>query len=158
MTAPVIRRLTPLDTTAITDVATHLSREWGLSLGYSFEETVKWCFEVARATDQCILVATEKDAIVGMVLVVDNDLETETSLTPWLSALYVVPSARRRGIGRFLTAAAANFARQTNATALYLYAASGPLVTYYGKLGLQELSRFVRQGVDYVIMQHPLSD
>jgi GNAT superfamily N-acetyltransferase len=43
-------------------------------------------------------VAVEDSIPVGMVSLKEQDLHTHKHLTPWLSALYVIPSYRKRGI------------------------------------------------------------
>nr|WP_298684429.1 GNAT family N-acetyltransferase [uncultured Dongia sp.] len=152
----VVRRLRPLDEADIREVATCLSREWGLALGYTPDETLDWCQSVAGTQDQCILIAHRDSAMVGIVMVVDNDLEIETDRTPWLSALYITPGHRGQGIAHHLIDAAQDFVRNAGGTELYLYAAKGRLITFYGELGWQPLETFVQNATDFVIMRKPL--
>ncbi|MCP5781392.1 GNAT family N-acetyltransferase, partial [Klebsiella pneumoniae] len=47
----------------------------------------------------------------GLVLLIDNDLDSHAHLTPWLASLYVDPAFRNKGVGKQLIAAAENAAR-----------------------------------------------
>ena len=149
----LVRRLTPLDRGEIQTAAEWLSHEWGLSLGYSPAETLDLCQSVAGASDQCILIASQNGRMIGTVMVIDNDLETDTILTPWLSALYVAPPHRGRGNGHRLVEAALNFAEQAGASSLYLYVIKGRLVQYYSDLGWRAVDEFTRGGTDFIVME-----
>jgi GNAT superfamily N-acetyltransferase len=55
-------------------------------------------------------VAVEDSIPVGMVSLKEQDLLTHKHLTPWLSALYVIPEYRKRGIAEKLIATVIDYA------------------------------------------------
>lgn len=67
-------------------------------------------------------VAFSGDIPVGMVSLKDHDLASHTHLRPWLSALYVLPQYRRRGIAESLIDTVASYAHERKNTRLYLFA------------------------------------
>lgn len=152
-----VRRITPNDDRDIELVAKFLSDEWGLAQGYSPIETHDWCRSVVDSDKEGLLVAQQNTVIAGTVMVVGNDLGENTDLTPWLSALYVLPAMRGTGIGRQLTVSAGHLARSGGAAALHLYARAGRLIDYYRALGWQQLYSFQRDSEDFVVMRKPLA-
>ena len=75
---------------------------------------------------------------VGMVSVKENDMRSRPDLSPWLSALYVMPEYRKTGIGRRLIEHAKEYARSLGYTVIYLFIDASDesrLTTYYENLG-----------------------
>jgi GNAT superfamily N-acetyltransferase len=70
------------------------------------------------------LVAVNGQTPVGVVCLVEQDMagyEPAAGRAPWIKGLYVVPSARRRGIGATLTRHCAAWAARLGHRDLYLY-------------------------------------
>ncbi|MGD9592829.1 MAG: GNAT family N-acetyltransferase [Candidatus Berkiella sp.] len=91
-----------------------------------------------------------KDSLPITFIALDNNLPVGTcslrindgirpDLTPWLGSLYVVPSARRKGIGEKLIDAAVSKARSMKCPKLYLFAFDATLPNWYKKLGWHEI-------------------
>ena len=78
-------------------------------------------------------VALEGDLPVGMISLKEHDLSSHTHLSPWLSALYVLPLYRRRGIANDLIGTVIREAKVRGGSRLYLFA---------DHKNLQYLSRF----------------
>ncbi len=87
------------------------------------------------------LVATAEQRPVGTVSVLAHDVGTEawTPMSPWLAALYVIPAARRRGVGAALIEAALARAAQFAAGTIYLLTTDQE--AYYARLGWNLLTR-----------------
>jgi predicted N-acetyltransferase YhbS len=71
----------------------------------------------------------------GLVLLIDNDLESHPHLKPWLASLFVAPEMRGKGIGTALIRAVENAARDQRHAALYLYTGKAG---YYRSLDWQD--------------------
>ncbi len=96
--------------------------EWGHADGRSMEQTIDAFMELlAPGSRQKAFVALVSGFPSGLVLLIDNDLDSHAHLTPWLASLYVDPAFRNKGIGKQLIAAAENAARDQGHSELYLY-------------------------------------
>jgi GNAT superfamily N-acetyltransferase len=69
----------------------------------------------------CSFVAFWDGFPVGMVSIRKTDLLSRDDLTPWLSALYVLPDFRKKGIGSELIAAVLNSSRQKGFGKIFLF-------------------------------------
>ena len=67
-------------------------------------------------------VALEGDTPVGMVSLKEHDLASHQHLGPWLSALYVLPPFRRRGVAGALISEVLMSAKERGASKIYLFA------------------------------------
>ena len=67
-------------------------------------------------------VAFERDLPVGMISFKEHDLSSHSHLSPWLSALFVIPMYRRRGIANALIDTVKEEARNRGYPKLYLFA------------------------------------
>ena len=67
-------------------------------------------------------VALEGDLPVGMVSLKEHDLASHAHLSPWLSALFVLPIYRRRGIANELIKTVIGDAKSRGGERLYLFA------------------------------------
>ena len=75
---------------------------------------------------------------VGMVSIKENDMRSRSDLSPWLSALYIMPEYRNRGLGERLIEHAREHIRQLGAAAIHLFIDvlnETNLAAYYEKLG-----------------------
>ena len=132
-----------------------LSTEWGLADGYSLDDTTEWLREAALKTPgEDAIVAIADDQPVGIAMLVACDLPRRQDLTPWLSALYVLPAWRSRSIGVSLTLAIERLAENLGHPTLYLYSQIGP---FYEKLGWIAMEEFQLDGSDFVLMMKPLA-
>lgn len=69
----------------------------------------------------CSFVACDDDLPVGMVSVKKSDMLGREGLTPWLSALYVAPEFREKGIGTELIRTVHNFCRHKRYSRIFLF-------------------------------------
>jgi GNAT superfamily N-acetyltransferase len=90
----------------------------------------------------CILVAFQDAEPVGSVALVAHDMEEPerafAGLTPWLSGLFVVQHARRRGAGSALVAACEQRAELLGYDILYLY--TGMAESFYVQHGWETIA------------------
>ncbi len=94
---------------------------------------------LARPPPPLTLVAHDGTRPFGTVSLLAHDVGTHrwAALSPWLAALYVVPSARRLGIGAALLAAARAESAAFGAQRLYLLTTDQE--AFYAKRGWQRL-------------------
>src|SRR5688572_9099514 len=66
--------------------------EWGQAVGRTLQETIDG-FEpfLNPAGQQKAFIGFDNDLPAGLVLLIDNDLESHPHLKPWLASLFVVP-------------------------------------------------------------------
>jgi len=100
-----------------------------------------------------VLAANQGGQLLGSVNVLRSEMTVRPALTPWLAQLFVVPGARRGGIGAALTTAAIGHARACGFSTLYLYT-SGTLPRYYARLGWAEVERVEYLGRERVVMRY----
>lgn len=101
------------------------------------------------------LLAFEDDAVVGMVSIVDHDLELSTDRSPWLASLYVAPEHRRKGLGRNLVQAAIDEAHRLGFHKLFLYTPGQE--TFYAALGWKRVEVIRYRSQPITIMRRSLS-
>jgi GNAT superfamily N-acetyltransferase len=94
---------------------------------------------------------------VGMVCLVADDMpgyEPAAGLTPWIKGLYVIPAARRRGIGGLLVRRCEAWAATLGHEVLYLYTErhSGAQALYQ-RLGWQARHAGRYEGMDVTVMR-----
>ena len=80
----------------------------------------------------------------------DLPLPAYAQLSPWLASLYVVPSARGRGVGRALVDHALDFARRRSIPTIYLWTPGS--ATMYEKRGWKILGRATYAGHRITVM------
>jgi len=81
---------------------------------------------------------------IGMVSLKEYDLQSHRHLTPWLSALFVVPQYRNKGIGEKLINEVVSYATKSNTNALHLFTDhrnSEYLSQYYHSRGWELLEK-----------------
>lgn len=67
------------------------------------------------------LLATQQGQPVGSASVVECDMDTRLTLTPWLASVYVHPDCRRQGIATKLIQRCIDLVSQSSAERLYLF-------------------------------------
>ena len=83
-------------------------------------------------------VALADNVPAGMVSLKEHDLSSHAHLSPWLSALYVIPEFRRQGIAAGLIDAVVDYARSKGYKELFLFTDnknSAYLSRYYTERG-----------------------
>ncbi len=101
------------------------------------------------------LVARWGDEPVGSISVCTDDVDAEfADRGPWLSGVYVLGAARDLGLGRRLLDVAADRARETGATELWLH--TGEAARFYERCGYQ-VARPKTSLVGDAVLWRPLS-
>jgi predicted N-acetyltransferase YhbS len=98
----------------------------------------------------CAWVAFADATPVGSVSLIEHNMDTHQELTPWLAALFVLPSHRGRGIGTALVRRCEEEAWATGANRMYLY--TSPARHFYARLGWSTLAEDVYEGKPVTIM------
>jgi len=100
-----------------------------------------------RASDSILpvtWVALERGMPIGMVSLKDYDLQSHRQFSPWLSALYVIPQFRKKGVGDSLIAQTISFATEKGYRAVHLFTDhrnTTYLSGYYKKRGWELIER-----------------
>jgi GNAT superfamily N-acetyltransferase len=144
---------------AIAEVAGWHFDEWGhTDPGGSL---ASWTAGMARqaGADEVpgTLIAVAGHTPVGVVCLVGRDMAgypRADGLTPWLKGLYVIPAARRQGIGAILVSRCQAWAASLGHRSLYLYTerASGA-ESLYERLGWQRLESGHYEGIAVTVMR-----
>lgn len=137
-------------------------REWGhTDPGGSLEA---WTAGMARqaGADQIpgTLIALADRTPVAVVCLVAHDMPRYgpvVGLTPWIKGLYVIPSARRQGVGGLLVRQCEAWAASLGHNALYLYTrrASGA-EALYERLGWRAIHAGRYDGIAVTVMRAAL--
>lgn len=155
--APIeVRPLADLPSVAATIAEWHWAEWVSASTDGTFdglaERLGSW---TARDGVPCILVALQDDEPVGSVALVPHDMDEPqpkfAGLTPWLSGLFVVPHARRQGVGSALVVACERRAESLGYSNLYLYTAAGE--DFYAQCGWQSIGEADYDGAEVSVMQ-----
>ena len=133
----------------LTTVATWVYEQWWSHLPEHDAKTVANMFIERRRSDRICesFVALLDSVPVGTATVLDHDVDTERrpDLTPWVAAVYVIPQARRQGIGEQLVSEASAFAHSKGFETLYLWTTDRQ--SWYERLGWQLMEQFDRNNV-----------
>jgi GNAT superfamily N-acetyltransferase len=147
---------------AVPVVAEWHFREWGhTDPGGSLEG---WTAALAQQADAAqvpgTLVAVEGGEPVGVVCLVARDMagyEPAAKLTPWLKGLYVIQSARRKGVGGILVRRCEAWAASLGYKDLYLYTERGSgAQALYERLGWQAIHVGRYDDIAVTVMQASL--
>ena len=136
----------------IPTLAAWVDDEWGAVLrGVTLADLA------ARFEASCVpgeipetFVAREQGRPIGMASLVAEDMSTRPDLTPWLASVYVIPEARRRGVGSALVRRAMDAMTGLGIDRLYLF--TPDQVPFYRRLGWAPLARTRYRGEDVQIM------
>jgi GNAT superfamily N-acetyltransferase len=128
--------------------------EWGQAAGHTMEAIVDaFLGFLDPFSTQKAFVAFLSGLPAGLVLLIDNDLESHAHLAPWLASLYVVPEMRNEGVGRRLISAVESAARDQGHAGLYLYTSN---VEYYRRLGWREFETLTGDDAGLTILAREL--
>ena len=100
------------------------------------------------------LIALHDGIVLGTATLRYDSITTHPHLGPWLTAFYVRPELRRRGIGRKLVAAIEAAAQRLGFA--QLYAGSGRAATLFVRIGWQVLERVSYHGEEIAILRRDL--
>jgi GNAT superfamily N-acetyltransferase len=148
---------------AVPTVAEWHFREWGhTDPGGSLEA---WTAGLARqaGADRIpgTLIALAGRTPAAVVCLVAQDMpgyEPTVGLTPWIKGLYVIPSARRQGIGGLLVRRCEAWAASLGHGALYLYTERGSgAQALYERLGWRALHAGRYDGIAVTVMRASLA-
>ena len=132
----------------LTTVAAWVYEQWWSHLPEHNAETLANILSERRASDQIYesFVALLDSVPVGTATVLDHDVDTERwpDLTPWVAAVYVIPEARRQGIGEQLVSQATAFAQSKGFKTVYLCTIDRR--NWYERLGWQLMEQFDSNG------------
>jgi GNAT superfamily N-acetyltransferase len=135
-------------------LASWIREEWGHSfLEATFEELIA---DLARRTTPgtipATFVALQGDTPVGTASLVEHDMSTRLELSPWLSAVFVPPEFRNRGIGSKLVRRAMQEAETLGVDQLYLF--TPDKANFYTRLGWNILEHMNYHGQEVAVMRY----
>ena len=125
--------------------------------GETFEDSRRALLDFLKRQDYEIALLAECDGKpAGLCLFVrdEADPNPRPDLSPWLAALYVAPTFRRRGIARALVKAIEDHARTVGTKTLYLYTSEAE--AFYAGLGWRIYDRFTQNGEANALMAREL--
>jgi GNAT superfamily N-acetyltransferase len=140
----------------ILTLASWIREEWGHSFLEATFEELRADLE-RRTTLHTIpetFVALEGDRLVGTASLVTHDMSIRLGLSPWLSAVYVPPEFRNRGIGSKLVRRAMQEAEILGVEQLYLF--TPDRMRFYTRLGWNILEQMEYHGQDVVVMRYKI--
>jgi predicted N-acetyltransferase YhbS len=108
-----------------------LWEEWGTANNFEFFKSIVKNSLNKKNLPQTFI-ALDNNKPIGTIGLWRCDMVSRQDLYPWLSALYVIPSYRNRGIGKQLQAYLEIYAKQLGYKELFLYT---DLENYYDKSG-----------------------
>jgi N-acetylglutamate synthase-like GNAT family acetyltransferase len=88
--------------------------------------------------------------VVGTASLLLQDMQTNRELSPWLANIYLAPSVRGKGLGKWLVQQVMTEARQLGLTQLYLF--TEDQAAFYQRLGWQVLKQELYEGKAVTIM------
>jgi GNAT superfamily N-acetyltransferase len=139
----------------LTTVAAWIYEQWWSHLPEHSPKTIAEMLIERRNSDRMYesFVALRDSVPVGTATVLDHDIETErrAELTPWVAAVYVIPEARRQGIGEQLLLRATAFAESGGFKTVYLWTTDRR--SWYERLGWRLMEEFDRGGVAVSFMK-----
>jgi predicted N-acetyltransferase YhbS len=114
---------------------------WWKSDGYSAEEIAKGISDIVAAEKfPFVLVAHQRGEYWGHVLGIESDLESRRDLSPWVAALWVDPTHRKKGVATRLLKCAEEQLQLQGHEKIYL-CATDEKHNFYGKLGWQIIAQ-----------------
>jgi GNAT superfamily N-acetyltransferase len=102
------------------------------------------------------LVLADPQGVWGSASVLEQDMNTNSHLGPWLANVYIHPDKRGQGLGKRLIAAVMEQCRKQGLRKLYLFTPGQEY--FYQTLGWSVLRREYYQGKKVSIMRADLTD
>ena len=126
---------------------------WGPLTGFSSAEQYERFLRDTAASQglPTVLVATRRGAFAGSVNLIEREMTTRPSLSPWMAQLFVIEAERGRGIGNILVNASISHVVALGFRRVHLYT-SGTLPEYYSALGWKPIERVEYLGKPRTIM------
>ncbi len=114
--------------------------EWGyLNPGRTFEHRLdRMQRYLGDNPIPTMLIAIEREIILGTAALVEADMDTHPELSPWLASVYIKEDQRGRGLGKKLVQALMDFARGQELAQLYLFTPDQS--AFYAALGWKTLA------------------
>jgi GNAT superfamily N-acetyltransferase len=134
-------------------------REWGHTDPAGSQESWTAGLAAQAAADQVpgTLIALVDGSPAGVVCLVARDMpgyQPAARLSPWLKGLYVIPAARRRGLGELLVRRCQAWASSLGFDALHLYTErSSAARALYERMDWQVIHQAHYEGIDATVMR-----
>jgi len=131
---------------------------WGRLTGHDSADAYEQFLHTAARSAElpAVLVATCGEMFLGSVNLLVNEMTTRPALSPWMAQLFVVNSARGRGVGNALISASIDQAAKLGFRRTYLYT-SGTLPAYYASLGWRPIEEIEYLGKLRTVMTFEMS-
>jgi N-acetylglutamate synthase-like GNAT family acetyltransferase len=94
--------------------------------------------------------------VIGSASILEQDMTTNTHLSPWLANIYICKSQRGKGLGMLLVKEVLSQAKKNGLNQLYLF--TSDQARFYKKMGWAEIKQEIYQGKNVSIMSINLSD
>ena len=101
-----------------------------------------------------VIALDDRGQPIGTAALVEHDMDTHRELSPWLGGVYVVPTARGRGVARAVVSHVIKCAGDLGIQDLYLY--TNRAEGLYRRLGWRPLSREPYMGRNVTLMRNTL--
>lgn len=102
-----------------------------------------------------VFVGFDGDRLIGSAALVEDDMETDGALTPWLAAVFVVPEQRGNGYAAQLIERVEAEAGAAGYSQIYLYTPGAE--AYYQRSGWRTREQTTFHGAAVTVMQKRLS-
>jgi len=103
-----------------------------------------------RAAVPTVVIAFAGEKLFGSAMLVANDMDTRTELSPWLAGVFVAPEYRKQGIGAALVKRVVLDAWSLGIDRLYLYTPNSE--QFYFHLGWSVLEHTKYKGIEVTVM------
>ena len=116
-------------------IADRVWNAWWKSAGLSLSDVERHMIEMADERPLPMAVVAHDDrGYLGSAFLIHSDMEERPQLSPWVAAVWVEPSERKRGVGRALIAEAAKIASSVGYRAVYI-CCRPELESFYSRIG-----------------------
>ncbi len=124
-------------------IADRIWKAWWRSAGHSLSDVERHLKEIVNGRPLPLAaVAHDAEGYAGSAFIIHSDLEERPQLSPWVAAVWVEATKRRRGVGRALVVEAAKAARMLGYANAYI-CCSQELERFYSKIGWRVVEQTV---------------